>query len=153
MGEEILLTLEGLDKLKAELKKLQELDRKEVIDRIKNAKDFGDLSENSEYADAKDTQAFIEGRIQELETMIKHATIVNNNLEQGLVGMGSEVIVEIEGKKETYRIVGSTESDPIEGKISAVSPVGKALMGKTVGDKVEVETPDGSIVYKILAVK
>lgn len=151
--EEVLLTKEGLNKLKTELKKLQELDRKEIIDRIKNAKDFGDLTENSEYTDAKDTQSFIEGRIQELEKMIKHAKIIDNNSKQGTIGVGSEVIVSIDGDKETYHIVGSTESDPLEGKISAVSPVGKALMGKAKGDKIEVDTPDGTITYKILSIK
>ncbi len=151
--EEVLLTKEGLDKLKAELKKLQELDRKEIIDRIKNAKDFGDLSENSEYADAKDTQSFIEGRIQELEKMIKHAKVIENHTKQGSIGVGSEVVVEIDGEKETYNIVGSTESDPLSGKISAVSPVGKALVGKSKDDKIEVDTPDGTITYKILSVK
>lgn len=152
-NKDVLLTAEGLEKLKAELKQLKEKDRKEVINRIKTAKEFGDLSENSEYDDAKNEQAFIEGRIQELENMIKHAKIVANAKGKDAVGLGSTVKVEVEGDVETYYIVGPTESDPISGKISSESPVGLALMGAKKGDKVMVETPDGGVEYKIISVK
>lgn len=151
-NKDVILTEEGLEKLKAELKRLKEKDRKEVINRIKTAKEFGDLSENSEYDDAKNEQAFIEGRIQELEIMIKNARIVENSKSTECVGMGSKVDVEVEGDRETYLIVGPTESDPISGKISSESPVGQALIGSKKGDKVCVQTPDGSVEYKILSI-
>ena len=153
MIKEILLTKEGLQKLEEELKILKENSRKEVIARIKTAREFGDLSENSEYEDAKNEQSFIEGRIQELESMIKHAKIVEGNSQKGIVSIGSEVTVDIEGEKETFFIVGSTESDPVNGKISSESPVGRALMGKTKGDKIAVNTPDGKVEYKIIGIK
>jgi transcription elongation factor GreA len=153
MPKDILLTEEGLEKIKTELKKLKDVDRKEVIARIKTAKEFGDLSENSEYDEAKNEQAFIEGRIQELETMLKHAKIVDGKSSKGAITLGSTVEVEIEGDKETFYVVGPTESDPLQGKISSESPVGQALMGKVKGNSVQVQTPDGTTEYKILEVK
>ncbi len=152
-NKEVILTQEGLEKLKAELKNLKEKDRKEVIGRIKTAKEFGDLSENSEYDDAKNEQAFIEGRIQELELMIKQAKIVASSKGSDIIGLGSTIEVEVEGDKETYFIVGPTESDPVSGKISSESPVGKALIGSKKGAKVTIQTPDGSVEYKVLAIK
>lgn len=152
-SKDVLLTIDGLEKLKEELKKLKEKDRKEVINRIKVAKEFGDLSENSEYDDAKNEQAFIEGRIQELETMVKHSRIVEGAKGNDAVGLGSTVEVEIEGEKEVYYIVGPTESDPISGKISSESPVGQAFIGSKKGEKVSVQTPDGSVQYKIISIK
>jgi transcription elongation factor GreA len=151
-NKDVLLTAEGLVKLKSELKKLKEVDRKEVIGRIKTAKEFGDLSENSEYEDAKNEQAFIEGRIQELESMIKHAQIISNE-NKGTISVGNSVLVQIDGEEETFHIVGPTETDPISGKISSESPVGQALLGKKKGDEVQVQAPDGSMTYKIMEVK
>ncbi|MDO8513464.1 MAG: transcription elongation factor GreA [bacterium] len=153
VSKDILLTQEGLEKLKEELENLKEKDRKEVINRIKIAKEFGDLSENSEYEDAKNEQAFIEGRIQDIEVMIKHSKIVSGVATGEAVGIGSTVEVVVDGDKETYFIVGPTESDPISGKISSESPVGRALIGGKKGDKVTVNTPDGAAVYKISSIK
>lgn len=153
MTKDVMLTTEGLDKLKEELKRLKETDRKEVIARIKNAKEFGDLSENSEYEDAKNEQAFIEGRIQELESMIKHARIIDNEKGHDVVGLGSSIKIKTDGITEAFQIVGPTESDPIKGKISSESPVGRSLIGKAKGEKVKVTTPDGPVTYEIIEVK
>ena len=152
-NKDVMLTAEGLEKLKLELKRLKEKDRKEVIGRIKTAKEFGDLSENSEYDDAKNEQAFIEGRIQDLETMIKNAKVVSGATSNTIVGLGSTVEIEAEGDKETYLIVGPTEADPISGKISSESPVGRALIEGKKGDKIMVSTPDGKVEYKIINIK
>lgn len=152
MPKEILLTQEGLEKLKGELRKLKEVDRKEVISRIKTAKEFGDLSENSEYDDAKNEQAFVEGRIQELEATIKYSKIVEHK-NNGDISVGSVVEVEVEGDKETLIIAGQTESDPINGKISSDSPVARALIGKKKGEAVDITTPNGKVKYKIISVK
>ncbi len=153
MAKDVMLTQEGLEKIKAELKKLKDHDRKEVIGRIKVAKEFGDLSENSEYDEAKNEQAFIEGKIQELESMIKHAKIIAKGAKDGIVNVGDTVIVEVDGDKETYALVGPTETDPVSGKISAESPVGRALIGAKKGEKITVQTPDGSFEYKIIEVQ
>jgi len=150
--KEFPITEEGLEKLKAELKDLVEVRRPEVISRIKSAKELGDLSENAEYSTAKEDQSFIEGRIQELEQVIKHAKVVENVKAHNQIEIGSHVKVEVEGEKDSFELVGATESDPANGKISVDSPVGKALIGHKVLDKVSVKTPDGEVVYKILAV-
>ncbi|HSX42423.1 MAG TPA: transcription elongation factor GreA [Candidatus Saccharimonadales bacterium] len=152
MKKEILMTAEGLEKLKTELKELTETRRPEVVNRIKEAKALGDLSENAEYSSAKEDQSFIEGRIEELEQQIKQAKVVNG-AHKGTVGIGSEITVEIEGDKDNYKIVGPTESDPAKGRISIDSPVGQAVLGHKAGDKVKVQTPDGAVDYKIISVK
>lgn len=150
---EVLITEEGLNKLKAELQELRGVRRLEVINRIKSAKELGDLSENAEYSSAKEEQSFIEGRIQELEEIIKHAKIAEHaarTTEE--VGIGSKVTVKVDDETYNFEIVGPTESDPTNGKISIDSPVGKALLGGTTGKKVTVKTPDGDLVYKIVSV-
>lgn len=152
MKKEILMTAEGLEKLKAELSELIQKSRPEVVARIKTAKELGDLSENAEYASAKEDQSFIEGRIQELEQQIKQAKVVAG-AHKGTIGIGSEIAVEIEGDKDNYEIVGPTESDPAKGRISIDSPVGRAVLGHKAGDKVKVQTPDGAVEYKIISVK
>lgn len=150
--KDILITPEGLEKLKAELKDLVEARRPEVINRIKGAKELGDLSENAEYSAAKDEQSFIEGRIQELEEIIKHAKIADSaSSHNGTVNIGSHVTVVVEGEQDQFEIVGPTESDPAKGKISVDSPVGKALLGHKAKDTVKVQTPDGPIEYKVIA--
>lgn len=149
--KEVVLTEEGLQKIKQELTALKER-RKSVIARIQTAKEFGDLSENAEYDDARNEQSFVEGRLQELDDMVKRAKIVSKKHGAGTIGLGSKVSVECERVKEDYELVGGNESDPINGKISIESPTGKALMGASKGDTVLVVTPGGKLEYKILNV-
>ena len=152
-GDEVLVTEEGLQKLKDELKSLETEKRREIADRLQEAIAYGDLSENSEYQEAKEEQAFVEGRIVELQKKIKHAKVISDQ-HKGKVNLGSEVELKnvAEGEKESYMIVGSTEVDPFEGKISNESPLGQALLGKKKGDKVVVTAPGGKFDYEILKV-
>lgn len=147
------LTTAGLDKLKAELKELKEGRRPAVIARIKEAVAYGDLSENSEYEDAKNEQALVEGRIVELERLLENPQIVkpgkNGN---GDVALGSKVTVKHNGNSSTYTIVGPAEADPTEGLISNESPIGRALLGKGKGEEAVVETPKGNAKYAITSV-
>ncbi|MFA6170881.1 MAG: transcription elongation factor GreA [Patescibacteria group bacterium] len=148
-----IITPEGYDKLKQELELLVNVRRREIADRIEKAKELGDLSENAEYADAKEAQAFNEGRIQELNAMLKNLTVVSNGGGKDVVGMGSKVTVKTEGKSKTYTIVSFNEVDPAEGKISNESPLGRAFLGKKKGDKVKVEAPRGLIEYEITKIE
>ncbi len=145
-----LLTEEGYKQLVDELNMLRDVRRKEVAARIKEAISYGDLSENSEYEEAKNEQAFVEGRILELEEKVKHAKIIKSN-KAAVIQLGATVtIVDQETKQESvYKIVGSTEADPMAGKISNESPVGQELLEKKVGDTVEVVIPRGTVTYKI----
>lgn len=152
MKKEILMTNVGLSKLENELKELVETRRPEIVSRIKIAKELGDLSENAEYTSAKEEQSFVEGRIQELEQIIKHAKVVEGT-HTDTIGIGSLVKVKVEGDEDLFEIVGPTESDPSLGKISIDSPVGQALLGHKAKDTVSVQTPDGAVAYKILSVK
>lgn len=151
-----LVTKEGFDKLKEELEHLKTVKRKEVAERIKEAISYGDLSENSEYEEAKNEQAFVEGRIMELEDKVKHAKIIAENHKTKSVQMGSTVHLKnvTKGKDdlETYVIVGSTEADPFTGKISNESPVGNALLDKQKGDKIKVIVPAGNMEYVIMKI-
>ena len=150
------MTEEGKLKLEQELEYLKTVKRKEVVERIKIARSFGDLSENSEYDSAKDEQAFVEGRITTLEKMIRNAKIIEEDVENSsIVSLGKSVtFVELpDGDEETYTIVGSAEADPFEGKISNDSPIAKSLMGKQIGDQVTVQTPGGDMSVKIVSVK
>lgn len=157
--EELLLTKEGLAKLEEELDQLKNVKRKEVAKQIKEAISYGDLSENAEYDAAKNEQAFVEGRIIELEMMIKNAKIVKDSKKSSgtIVQFGSTVTIVDQDKKdadeETYTIVGSTEADPFNGKISNESPLGHALIERKKGEVVEYEAPKGKVKYKILGVK
>lgn len=154
--KEVILTQDGLKKLEEELDNLKSVKRREVAERIKIAIGYGDISENSEYEDAKNEQAFIEGRIITLEKMLRNARIINNDdIDTDTVSVGSTVIVEdLEfGDKMEYTIVGTAESDPFKNKISNESPVGKAILGKQVGTVVDVNVPAGVIQYKILDIK
>ena len=148
--EEILLTAEGYAELEAELNDLRVNKRAENVQAIKEARSHGDLSENSEYDAARDEQAKIEARIQELEYKLEHATIIDNK-DKSSVKVGSEVTVIYvdDDEEDTYYIVGSLESDPFENKISNESPIGSALIGKKKGDIVSVEGPNGSYNVKI----
>lgn len=147
----LLLTKEGLEKLQKELGELKTVRRPAVVSRIQAAKELGDLSENAEYDDARNEQSFVEGRIQELEAMLKRAKVVDKT-GNGEVSMGSNVTVTNKGKVLTFEIVGSTEADPSSGKISQESPIGKALFGHKAGDQVEVVTPAGKALYKIVKI-
>ncbi|WP_123042725.1 transcription elongation factor GreA [Cohnella candidum] len=154
--KEVLLTPDGLKKLEEELENLKSVKRREVAERIKIAIGYGDISENSEYEDAKNEQAFIEGRIITLEKMLRNARIINNDeIDLETVGIGSTVIVEdLEfGDTMEYTIVGTAESDPGQNKISNESPVGRAIIGKKKGTTVEVNVPAGIIQYKIVDIK
>jgi transcription elongation factor GreA len=153
--KEVLLTPAGLKKLEDELENLKSVKRREVAERIKLAISYGDISENSEYEDAKNEQAFVEGRIITLEKMLRHARVIHEEeVDTRVVSIGSTVKVhDVEFKEDIeYIIVGSAESDPMENKISNESPVGKALLGKKVGAKVEVQVPSGKMEYEVLAI-
>ncbi|MGO3733295.1 MAG: transcription elongation factor GreA [Vagococcus sp.] len=145
------MTLEGKEKLEVELEELKTVKRKEIVERIKIARSFGDLSENSEYESAKDEQAFVEGRITTLENMIRFAQIIDNNTSKDEVTLGHTVtFVELpDGDEEEYTIVGSAEADPFSGKISNDSPIAKALLGKRINDVVTISTPGGDMNVKI----
>ncbi len=146
--QDFYLTKEGIEELESELKDLKSNKRKEVATALKEAKEFGDLSENTDWDDAKARQVFIEGRIAEIENILKHAKVIEKSKGDEVV-VGSTVEVQVEKDKHIYQIVGSTEANPEEGKISDESPIGKALLGKKVGEHAEVEIPAGSITYKI----
>lgn len=138
----------GLDKLRAELDDLKNVQRKKIAAALKEAKEFGDLSENASWDDAKERQAFIEGRISEIENIMKYAVVIEKGAGD-TVGVGSTVHVELETGEQVFEIVGSTEANPEEGKISNESPIGKALIGRKLGEEVEVTVPAGTITYKI----
>jgi transcription elongation factor GreA len=149
------MTVAGKQKLADELDFLKTVKRKEVVERIKIARSFGDLSENSEYDSAKEDQAFVEGRIVTLESMIRNAVIIEGNeKDNDIVSLGKTVsFIEVpDGEEETYTIVGSAEADPIEGLISNDSPIAKSLIGRSVGDQVRVLTPGGDMDVKITSI-
>jgi len=149
------MTVAGKQKLADELDFLKTVKRKEVVERIKIARSFGDLSENSEYDSAKEDQAFVEGRIVTLESMIRNAVIIEGNEQDNdIVSLGKTVsFIEVpDGEEETYTIVGSAEADPIEGLISNDSPIAKSLIGRSVGDQVKVLTPGGEMDVKITSI-
>lgn len=150
----VLLTKEGLKKLHDELEDLKTRGRKDVADRLAEAISYGDLSENSEYDEAKNQQAFIEGRILELEEQVKNAQIIESSeTEKGVIQIGSTVVLSFDGETQEYTIVGSTEADPMLNKISNESPVGTAILGKKKKAKVEVLAPGGKFEYEVLDVK
>ena len=154
-SKEVVLTYEGLKKLEEELDLLKRTKRLEIAERIKEALSFGDISENSEYDDAKNEQAHMEARIVQLETMLKHAKLIDEDeVDTEHVSLGSKVkLLDVDDKQEyEYHIVGSTEADPSHQKISNESPVGIALMGMKKGNVIEVNVPDGTIKFKILKI-
>ncbi len=151
----VVLTREGMEKMEQELFNLKTVKRREVAQKIKEARAQGDLSENAEYDAAKDEQGEIETRIAELEKMLRNAQVIDEeNIEEGTVSLGSKVrLYDKEFEEEIeYSIVGSTEANPMEGRISNESPVGQALLGAKVGDNVEVQTPGGVAVYTVLEI-
>lgn len=155
MEKKIVLTNEGFQKFEKELEELKSVKRKEVAAKIKVALSFGDLSENSEYDEAKNEQAMIEARIVQLETMLRNVQVINEaEISTDVINIGSVVsIKEVDSDEiETYHIVGSSEANPLDGKISDESPIGKTLISHKTGDIVEVETPSGLIKFKIISI-
>lgn len=155
MSEETYLTAEGADRLRVELEQLKGPVREEMGQRLRAAIEMGDLSENAEYHSAKEAQGFLEGRIQELEYLLQKAIIVEESSRPyDSVEVGARVTIQEENElPETYHMVGAKEADPRKGRISNESPIGKALLGKRVGDQVNVNTPAGSIYLKILKIE
>ena len=154
-SNETLITIEGLEELKSELEELKLVKRKEISEKIKAALAFGDISENAEYDEAKNEQAIVEARIAKLEIMIKNAKVIKTTKKNGVINIGSKVkIKDLEFDEEMeYTIVGSAEADPFKGRISNVSPLGEALLGKKIGQIIEVDSPAGDkIKYEILTV-
>ena len=158
MEKNVFLTQEGLEKLQQELENLKTVRRKEVAERLKQAIGFGDLSENSEYDDAKNDQASIEGEIQRLEEMLINVQVIEDGIkvDDGTITIGAKVTIRFVGddedEEEEYKIVGTVEADPMNNRISNESPVGKAIIGHRVGDIVDVESPSGIVQYEILKV-
>lgn len=154
MTKQVQLTQKGFDALKSELDALVETKRPKLIDRIANARAQGDLSENSDYQNAKEELEFLEGRIDELNTVTKNAQIVADLPKNGkLIGVGTKVVVRVNGTKSVFEMVGEWEADPVNKKISPTSPLGSALIGKKTGDKLEVDAPAGKIQYEIVAIE
>lgn len=151
--QKVLITQKGLEELKQEFDNLVKTKRPAAVTRVATARDQGDLSENSEYTAARDELALIDGRTVELEEILKHAQLVSNHHSITAVGMGSRVKIKTDSREDIYTIVGEWEANPLEKKISHSSPLGKALMGKRVGDKVKVAAPAGSLTYKILQIE
>ena len=154
-AKKIYLTKEGLEELKKEFKELINVKRPDILARVSQARSMGDLSENAEYVAAREELSFIDGRIDEIEELIKQAVLItetHGKSSGSVVKIGSTVTVNIKGKKEIFTVVGEWEADPDEKKISHESPLGKALLGKKVGEKVEVEAPAGKVIYTIASV-
>lgn len=154
--KKIYLTEEGLEELRKEYEELTKVRRPQILERLSDARNQGDLSENAEYTAAKDELSFLDGRIDELEELLKQATIIKEEEKKvngkDVVSLGSTVTVHIDGQKEEFTVVGEWEADPTEKKISDASPLGKALMGKAVGESLEVEAPAGKLVYKVVSI-
>jgi transcription elongation factor GreA len=147
------ITQEGLEKLKTEYEQLISVSRKDVADKIKRAREMGGTENNAEYEDAKNEQAFIEGRISSLENIILNARVIEGQHQPGVVDLGHTVLLQNQdGKIDRYTIVGTAEASPAEGKISCESPVGKALLGRKKGAKFEVRTPSGMMKYQLIEV-
>ena len=158
-GKQVILTQEGLEKLEQELEELKSVKRKEIAEKIKVALSFGDLSENSEYDEAKNEQAIMEARIADIEVTLKNVKVIDESeLSNENIHIGSKVEVRVNnprtGKTDVYnyKIVGSNEADPLSGNISDESAVGKALLGHGIGDKIDVEVPAGMMEYEVLAI-
>lgn len=152
-AKKIYLTKKGFEDLKKEYDEVVNKRRPEVVERLSAAREMGDLSENAEYTAAREELAFIDGRIEELEELLKQAELIEDGHHKTQsVEMGSQVVIKIGEKKETFTVVGEWEADPTEKKISHESPLGKALLGKTVGSEIEVEAPAGKMLYKIVSI-
>ncbi|MCH7492008.1 transcription elongation factor GreA [Patescibacteria group bacterium] len=146
------ITKEGLAKIKKELNDLKDVKRRDIAERIREAKELGDLSENAEYTEAKNDQSFIEGRILEIESILKSATIIKEASSKGQIEVGSKIKIQDGKETKSYFIVGSNEADPAQGKISNESPLGQAFLGKKKGDIVEIKVPQGTKKFEIIAI-
>lgn len=152
-NKEYVLTVDGKADLEAELDTLKNVTRKEVSEKIKEARSFGDLSENAEYDEAKNEQAEVEARINEIEHMLKYARVLDDDeIKSDVVTPGSKVVLDIFGKEQQYIIVGSTEADPYKNKLSYESPIGAACLNKSAGDIVKAQTPGGEVTFKIVSI-
>lgn len=151
--KKVQLTKPGLENLQKELDQLKNVKRTHAVQRLHNARAMGDLSENSEYSAAKEDLAFIEGRIQEIEELLKNVEVVRNNNHTSKVMLGNYLKVQVNNSEDEIQIVGEFEADPMHKKLSSGSPIGKALLNKKVGDSVEVQVPAGKMSYKILEIK
>ena len=151
--KKVQLTKDGYKNLQKEYKELVEIKRPYAVERLGKARAMGDLSENSEYSAAKEELAFVEGRIQEIEQILKLAEVVENHNDNHKVAVGVAVTVEVDGRQEQFNIVGEFEADPLKKKLSHTSPIGQALLGKKVGDLAEVEVPAGKIKYRIVEIR
>jgi len=153
MTDQTFLTREGLKKLEEELEHLRTVRRAQVAERLHNAQEDGELIENAEYEDAKNEQAFVEGRILTLEAMLSNAVIIKGEGPDGVVALGSKITVkENGGRPEVYMLVGAAEASPKEGRISNESPLGRALLGRRVGDEVKVNAPAGTLSFRVVAI-
>jgi transcription elongation factor GreA len=154
VAKETVLTREGFEKLKEEIDELSTVRRREVAERIKEAREFGDISENSEYDDAKNEQAMLEARIAQLEERLRDAIVIDEaGLPDDVVSLGTHVTLKLPTGEATFQVVGSAESDPDENRLSNESPIGKAILGRKKGETVDVVTPSGQIKIKIVGIK
>jgi transcription elongation factor GreA len=151
MKKQFHLTKEGVAELETELAELVK-QRGPVAERIKSAREFGDLAENAEYISAREEQERVEGRIAEIENVLQNVEVIKKPSGDSKVQLGSKVVLDGNGKKKEFQVVGTVEADPLSGKISDESPIGKALLGKTVGAEVEIKTPAESSIYKVVEI-
>ena len=153
MAQQTYLSQEGIETVKKELQELKTKKRQEIAARLQEAKDLGDLSENAEYFEAKEAQSFNENRIVELEELLKNAVVIETSNEDDIVRVGSTIEVKSNNNAEIFNIVGSAEAKPQEGKISNESPLGRAFLGRKIGDEIEVKSPSGITKYKIIKIE
>ena len=153
MAQQTYLSQEGIETVKKELQELKTKKRQEIAKRLQEAKDLGDLSENAEYFEAKEAQSFNESRIIELEKLLKNAVVIETPSEEIIIRVGSTIEVKSNNGAEIFNIVGSAEAEPQERKISNESPLGRAFLGRKIGDEIEVKTPNGITKYKIIKIE
>ncbi len=153
MAQQTYLSQEGIETIKKELRELKTKKRQEIAGRLQEAKDLGDLSENAEYFEAKEAQSFNENRIAELEKLLKNAVVIETPSEEDIVRVGLTIGVKSNNGTEIFNIVGSAEAKPQEGKISNESPLGRAFLGRRIGDEIEIKTPSGITKYKIIKIE
>lgn len=153
MNDQYILTQEGFKKLEDELVVFQQEKRPKAVERLKKAREMGDLSENSEYVAAKEELGFVDGKIAEIEEILKNAQVKEESADKSVVQIGDNVVISQNGETNTYKIVGEHEADVMNGKLSHKSPIGGALLGKHAGDVVNVITPSGAVTYKVLEIK
>ncbi len=151
--KKVQLTEEGYALLQQELQSLKKERLPVAIEKLQKARSMGDLKENNAYSSARDELALLEGRVQEIEDILKNVEIINRALKQNEITIGARVTIAVEGNKEQFHIVGEYEADPMNKRVSHTSPIGQALMGKKVGDTVQIEIPSGKIIYKIVDIK